>query len=127
LSSQICPEIKWTGITVNVNYEARPHIDKNNDGASCVVAFGDYEGGELCIDGTAYSLRHRPLTFHASSTYHAVKPITSGTRYSVVFYRTKFPPAFSERYGPELGYKELMDHVYIPYPCAPLSEQVILV
>jgi hypothetical protein len=126
LATLIAPELKYTGITINVDYEALPHYDCNNSGYSCVVAFGDYTGGELHIDGKDYDLRHRPFHFCAASTLHSVKPITSGTRYSVVFYKTKFPNSFTEMYGDSLSYDELLSLIPECPPGTPLSEQKIL-
>ena len=71
------------------------------------MAFGTYEGGELCIGDRTYDLRHRPFTFHAATIPHSVRPITSGTRYSIVFYKTRFPQAFIDKYGDNLSYDEL--------------------
>ena len=107
LAKVICPEINYTTIMLNHNYQAAPHKDKNNDGRSCVVAFGDFEGGELEVDGKLYDLRHRPFKFEASNTLHSVKPITSGDRYSIVFFRPRYPKRFVEKYGSELTYDEL--------------------
>jgi hypothetical protein len=107
LAKVICPDINYTTIMLNHNYQALPHKDKNNDGRSCVVAFGDYEGGELEVDGKLYNLRHKPFKFEASNTLHSVKPITSGDRYSIVFFRPRFPKAFVAKYGSALTYDEL--------------------
>jgi len=107
LAKQICPDLNYTTIMMNHNYEATPHRDKNNDGTSCVVAFGDYTGGELEVNGTLYNLRHRPFLFEASKTVHSVKPITSGDRYSIVFFRPNFPKKFVQQYGSTKTYDEL--------------------
>jgi hypothetical protein len=107
LAKIICPEINFTTMMLNVNYEASPHRDKNNIGASCVVGFGDYEGGDLKIGDTEYSIRHRPLTFEAANNTHSVASITSGTRYSIVFFRQRFPRKFYEKYSESLTYDEI--------------------
>jgi hypothetical protein len=107
LITRLCPELNWTAIQVNINYEAEWHCDKNNDGKSLVVAFGDYEGGELeTEDGKVYDLRHRPVVFEAAKVRHRVRPITRGTRYSIVFFRPRFPKAFQNLYG-SLTYGQL--------------------
>lgn len=113
LAAKICPDINYTAIQLNHNYEAAPHRDKNNDGVSMVVAFGDYEGGELDIQDDsgeyrAHDLRHRPLRFRAGDRTHRVRAVTSGNRYSIVFFRQKFYRPFVEKYGSELSYDELM-------------------
>lgn len=107
LAKVICPNLNYTTIMVNHNYQASPHKDKNNDGTSCVVAFGDFEGGELEAEGNTYNIRYRPFFFEASDTLHSVKPITSGDRYSIVFFRPRFPKAFVAKYGSVLTYDEL--------------------
>lgn len=112
LAKIICPDLNYTTIMVNIDYTATPHMDKNNDGESVVVGFNDYSGGELVANGGAYNIRHRPLRFRASETLHAVSAITSGTRYSIVFFRPRFPKAFQEKYGATLTYDEL--HALIP-------------
>lgn len=108
LAQVICPELNYTTIMMNHNYEALPHMDKNNDGYSVVVAFGDYEGGELVVDGKELSIRHRPMKFCASETLHSVKPITSGDRYSIVFFRPRYPKNFVAKYGSTKTYDELL-------------------
>jgi len=50
LGHYVSQYIKWDGIQVNFNYQSLPHKDKNNKEESWIVSFGDYEGGELCLD-----------------------------------------------------------------------------
>ena len=107
LAKIICPEINYSTIMLNVNYEASEHRDKNNIGPSCVVAFGEFEGGKLKISDTEYDIRHRPLTFEAAKNIHSVSPISSGTRYSIVFFRQRFPRKFYEKYGNYLDYDSI--------------------
>jgi len=104
LAKIICPHINYTTIAVNVDYTASDHVDRNNIGESCVVAFGDFEGGKLNIGGTEYNLRHAPLTFEAAKNIHSVSAITAGRRYSIVWFRQRFPSKFYERYGHDLDY-----------------------
>jgi hypothetical protein len=108
LAKIICPQIPYTTIAVNINYEALTHIDKNNIGPSCVVAFGDYTGGELVVENLPHNIRHRPFIFNASCTPHSVSPILSGTRYSIVFFRQRFPKWFNEKYGDSLMYDDIL-------------------
>lgn len=114
ISKLIVPKsINWTTIMVNMNYEAAPHLDKNNTGPSLVVAFGDYTGGELVTidlsgNETPYNIRYRPVIMDASVITHYVKPIKSGTRYSIIFFRSKIPKFVSEKYGENLTVDELI-------------------
>jgi len=107
LKEIFCPEINYTTMMMNHNYQALTHVDKNNNGYSCVVAFGDYTGGELVIGDKEYDIRHKPLKFCAAQTPHSVKPITSGDRYSLVVFRLNFPKAFQAKYGNDLTYEQL--------------------
>lgn len=107
LAKIICPEINYSTMMLNVNYEASEHRDRNNIGPSCVVAFGEFEGGKLKIEGIEYDIHHRPLTFEAAESIHSVSPITAGTRYSIVFFRQRFPRKFYEKYGNYLDYDSI--------------------
>lgn len=40
----------YTNISINLNVQAKPHIDKNNVGESMIIGFGNYEGGQLCLN-----------------------------------------------------------------------------
>lgn len=104
LAKIICPHINYTTIAVNVDYTATDHVDRNNIGASCVVAFGDFEGGKLKISNTEYSVRHAPLTFEAAKNVHSVSAIVAGRRFSCVWFRQRFPKKFYEKYGHDLDY-----------------------
>jgi hypothetical protein len=42
-------DISFNAITVNQNFKADKHKDKNNVGPSYLVAFGDYTEGELIM------------------------------------------------------------------------------
>ena len=97
LSKILAPGNNYTTFTVNVNYEAKTHIDKNNDGESTTVAFGDFTGGELVFAGEPHSTRYNPITFGAYNTPHSVNP-SVGDRYSIVLYRPKFTKEFQANY-----------------------------
>jgi len=88
-----CP-FPFTSITVNQNYQAAAHRDKNNSGNSFLVAFGDYTGGELeILEGEkkgVYDIRHNPVIEDFSKVLHAVKPF-EGERISLVFYTYTHP------------------------------------
>ena len=82
-------DISYNAITVNQNYAAAPHYDKNNQGESFLVAFGDYTGGKLKIhegplEGT-HDICHKPIKADFSKILHSVEPF-QGNRYSLVFY-----------------------------------------
>jgi hypothetical protein len=82
-------DLSFNAITVNQNYKAEPHKDKNNVGDSYLVAFGDYSGGELDIlEGErqgSYNINRTPIKDDFSKVLHSVKDFT-GNRYSLVYY-----------------------------------------
>lgn len=82
-------DLSFNAITVNQNYKADPHRDKNNIGDSFLVAFGEYSGGELEIlegerKGT-YNINRTPIKDNFSKVLHSVKDF-EGNRYSLVYY-----------------------------------------
>jgi hypothetical protein len=86
--------IPFNSITVNYNYKAAKHRDKNNKGESYLVAFGDYVGGDLKIlegdlSGT-HNICYRPVVTDFSKVYHEVSDFV-GDRYSLVFYTFESP------------------------------------
>lgn len=82
-------DISYNAITVNQNYRADKHRDKNNVGVSFLVAFGSYAGGELLLhEGDLsgnHSVYHKPLVLDFSKVLHSVDHFT-GERYSLVYY-----------------------------------------
>lgn len=81
----ICP-FDFTMIQLNKNLECPLHKDSKNAGYSMLVSIGDYEGGEVVVDGKAYDARENPLVFNGAELEHYNKPITSGIKYSLVFF-----------------------------------------
>lgn len=82
-------DISWNAITLNQNYKAGKHYDKNNRGDSFLVAFGNYQGGGLRIwEGDlsgSYDIRHKPIITDFSKVLHSVEDF-EGERYSLVYY-----------------------------------------
>ena len=85
-------DISYNAITVNQNYAAAPHRDKNNVGESFLIAFGDYTGGELKIYEGDLSGTHdifcNPIKTDFGKVLHSVEPFV-GDRYSLVYYQYK--------------------------------------
>lgn len=81
--------IPFNSVTVNQNYRASAHRDKNNKGDSFLVAFGSYSGGDLKILEGDLSGNHniwcRPIITDFSKVLHEVDQF-EGERYSLVFY-----------------------------------------
>lgn len=80
------PDFTWTGCQLNQNYRTEPHKDNGNMGESCILGFGEYEGGELVIEETPVNIRNRMVFFDGSLYVHSTKDWT-GDRYSLVFHR----------------------------------------
>jgi hypothetical protein len=82
-------DISYNAITVNQNYRADKHRDKNNVGVSFLVAFGSYTGGDLLLhEGDLsgnHSVYHKPMVLDFSKVLHSVDHFT-GERYSLVYY-----------------------------------------
>lgn len=108
-------DISWNSVTVNTNYQASPHRDKNNVGDSYLVAFGDFTGGELKIDEGElqglHTIRHKPITTDFSKVYHSVLAF-EGNRYSLVYYQFQNsrsvplpPPTVKEEKGKYYFYR----------------------
>jgi hypothetical protein len=78
----------FTSVQVNQNYECLPHIDKNNHGLSMIFAVGDYGGGDLYINDKPHNIAYKPLIFNGAKNLHYVSKITSGNRFSFVYFTT---------------------------------------
>tara|TARA_R110002167_G_scaffold115428_1_gene289804 strand:- start:496 stop:2112 length:1617 start_codon:yes stop_codon:yes gene_type:complete len=78
--------LPFNAIQLNHNYKTKKHIDGNNIGLSLAVAFGDFTGGELVIEGVgSFQTKDYPVIFNGSLREHYNKPI-SGDRYSLVYF-----------------------------------------
>lgn len=86
IGKEICP-FEFSAIHVNHNVQCPRHIDGNNAGRSVIISIGDYEGGSLHIEGKGeFVTKNRPLVFDGGKNYHWNDPITSGNKYSFVFF-----------------------------------------
>lgn len=83
--------VEWDGIQVNIDCVCAPHKDEGNTGDSYLVSGGDYTGGELVVEGIEYDCRYRPLIFNGSEKEHWNKPIKSGHKWTLVFFKTTIP------------------------------------
>ena len=82
-------DISFNSITVNQNYQADKHRDKNNLGVSFLVGFGDYYKGRLLIHegdlSGAHDIQYRPIKADFSKILHSVED-WDGERFSLVYY-----------------------------------------
>lgn len=84
--------IQWDGVTVNDDYVSQPHTDKGNEGESYTISFGDFTGGELCLEGdTKIDTRFRGHLFNGAAIRHWTAPHI-GRRFCLVFYKIIWPP-----------------------------------
>lgn len=94
--------VPWDAVTVNDSYKSAPHRDKGNEGESFTVSFGDFTGGELCMEGpsgetVSVDTRYRGFQFNGSQIRHWTAPF-EGRRFCLVFYRITWPRKFLPRY-----------------------------
>lgn len=82
-------EFFWSQVQINFNYDIQKHKDGLNQNESIIVAFGDYTGGELCIDVDGdieeVDIQDRVYKFNGSLYTHWVKDF-EGDRWSLVFF-----------------------------------------
>ena len=82
-------DISFNSVTVNMNYRADKHYDKNNIGDSFLVAFGDYHKGRLLIHegdlSGAHDICYKPIKTDFSKVLHSVEE-WDGERFSLVYY-----------------------------------------
>ncbi len=84
----VLPHVTFTSVQVNHNYTCKPHKDVGNVGDSFIIAFGDFVGGELCIEDINYNINGRGLLFDGSEHLHWTRDWV-GERFSLVFHTIK--------------------------------------
>ncbi len=79
----------FNAVTVNMNYKADKHYDRNNIGNSFLVAFGDYQKGRLLIHegdlSGSHDIQYKPIVANFSKILHSVEDF-EGDRFSLVYY-----------------------------------------
>jgi hypothetical protein len=71
LIKRIDPNFSYNSITVNHNFKCIPHFDKANISPSLIIALGDFEGGELNIEGCLFDIHWNPLIMNGSTSEHS--------------------------------------------------------
>ena len=84
LGNSVCP-FPFQSIHVNHNVTCPKHRDSNNQTMSCIIAFGNYTGGELVIEGEVHNTFENAVVFNGSEKEHWNLPHT-GDKYSIVFF-----------------------------------------
>ena len=79
----------YTSIQIARNLVSPRHLDRSNVGVSCLVSLGSYAGqsGFIYIDGKKFNAYKNPLIFDGSKLEHWNTPITSGVKYSLIYFR----------------------------------------
>lgn len=80
----------WHMAALNVNVAVTPHADKEDhlEGICCVIALGDFDGGELCFPSklVCVKMRHGTIVLFHSAQYEHVVSRFIGTRFSIVLF-----------------------------------------
>eukprot|EP00913_Durusdinium_trenchii_P029227 g27397.t1 len=91
----------FTSISLNINYRAKRHRDKNNSGPSAIAAVGPFQGGELLYwprddksskvetlqkkDAKVLNIKKK-MHFFDGTCAHEVRPFRGGERFSLVYF-----------------------------------------
>jgi len=84
LGERICP-FPFQSIHINHNVTCPPHKDTANQTLSCIIAYGEYTGGELVIEGKVENTFETPIIFNGAEKEHWNLP-HEGNKYSIVFF-----------------------------------------
>ncbi|CAE7304401.1 unnamed protein product [Symbiodinium natans] len=82
------PTRRSSTIAINKRAQFLPHVDSGTgagQGISLIVGLGNYSGGELVVEGTAYDIRYKPLEFNGWTQRHWTQPFL-GERFSLVWF-----------------------------------------
>jgi len=88
------PDFDYGSVQLNKNFPCPRHIDSSNKSESILCCFGEYTGGETCIEYAPGHIKEvypnkKPICFDGSKYYHWVKPF-EGKRYSLVFFHSPY-------------------------------------
>jgi len=83
---RLFPDHPFECIMINKNFKCAPHKDRNNCGDSIIFGLGDYDGGDLVIEGEGHCLLYSPLKFNGAENEHWVEDWVNGDRYTVVLF-----------------------------------------
>jgi hypothetical protein len=84
----------FSTVTINRSAPFLPHCDaKNEGGLACLMAFGEFTGGDFCLPRLRVAFRMRPgdlLIADNNREYHGNVGAIAGDRISVVAYLRRF-------------------------------------
>lgn len=86
LINTYAPHFDYNAGYINKNVQMVPHKDKNNVDSSIIFGLGDYEGGELNVEGNKVDIKNRLVEFDGKRHEHWTEYF-SGDRYSIVIYK----------------------------------------
>ena len=85
---KLCCPFVFNSIHVNHNVTCPAHFDSKNVGDRCLLSFGDYEGGNIVIEGVLFDAKYCPIIFNGSLKQHWNTDDLQGNKYSLVFYNS---------------------------------------
>ena len=77
-------DVHYSSICVNKNFACQKHHELNNKNLSYIIGMGNYSGGELNIDGTAYDIKNTLFTLD-NKLQHYIQPFI-GTFYTITYF-----------------------------------------
>ncbi len=83
------PDFKYNCITLNHNLKCIEHLDKYNCGASIIIGFGKYWGGELVVEKCPIDIRYKPHSFNGSQLKHYTNDFLGDRWTAIFFYKEK--------------------------------------
>ena len=86
LEKHLPPDFTFTGIQVNHNTVSKSHKDRNNEGPSAILSFGEYTGGEFAYTngGGVWDLKNKLMFMDGSKEHHS--RAFKGDRWSLVLF-----------------------------------------
>lgn len=87
LATKYFPDLEYSHIQINKNFQTLPHKDTNNINDSVIFSVGDFTGGELGLETEGLvDIRGKPFRFNGSKITHWTEPF-EGTRYSLIYFK----------------------------------------
>jgi len=81
------PGFLFSSCQVNYNYTSKRHVDGNNLGPSYIIGLGDYQGGELAIEGKKpQGCRRKWLSFCGTDPHWTCPVTNTGTRITLIYF-----------------------------------------
>jgi hypothetical protein len=88
IGEKYCP-ISFTSVYINNNIVCPKHLDKGNNGLSCIISLGDYTGCNLVIEDKIYDAKYTPIVFDGTKLEHWNENTLVGDKYSLVFFNVR--------------------------------------